>query len=660
MIFRCCCLPTDCSRDYWEGISRQVRHDAHLSASSHLFGMPGLWKARGQKEASPKLQSKGSVYIPIQYMKETATCHWQVCQAWWCDMIYSQFVALVHRQKQEKRRVASEKILRSPKTTSSEDSTGYESLHVQRSPQMMHNVLTNCNTLVWHKVHRRMKLTAKVVLAVVTALQSEIIIGPQGEADGQSFVFPAIAETSTSSSSGGGNSNTNSVGTALTAASPSPNALPPPPGSPLMSISGNGPNIINCGVISSCNATPATTPTQGSPNLSLIVCSTYETLCGTRKSPTSPDQTSIEDATEFHDNGLAMNLRLCSASSSTTSSLTSVAAVSLGGGVIAHQASSSSSAAAAAALAAADGAGAQQRVSDPWLQPQSDRERDSHHERRRSSTMTARYSLFDALDLEYALLRVAARGSVGPYSLSESIHKLTFTQSLAFPALARGLASKRRRSNTRTSSRPLNPNESGLNTCAKQALEITPIDSDFDPSKQPQSGEEYLRHMLYERKKCPAVVVKRPKNFELSSKTESSQLELEVRWMPYELLIKRVNLSTSAAPSPVPILDLASSDRWLGDWFYAVLACLHLPLEPNVHSTLRDIARTCMQYRSLLKSHEFEKAIPYNLFIYLIGYNSASAGSNVPYFINDTILNVYNNSDDMEDGWKGLTIMLSY
>lgn len=81
--------------------------------------------------------------------------------------------------------------------------------------------------------------------------------------------------------------------------------------------------------------------------------------------------------------------------------------------------------------------------------------------------MTARYSLFDALDLEYALLRAAARGSVGPYSLSESLHKLTFTQSLAFPALARGLASKRRRSQQHDSSRPLDPSESGLNTFAK-------------------------------------------------------------------------------------------------------------------------------------------------------------------------------------------------
>lgn len=78
-----------------------------------------------------------------------------------------------------------------------------------------------------------------------------------------------------------------------------------------------------------------------------------------------------------------------------------------------------------------------------------------------------RYSIFDTLDLEYALLRAAARGSVGPYSLSESIHKLTFTQSLAFPALARGLANKRRRSQQSHNTRPLNPSESGLNSFAK-------------------------------------------------------------------------------------------------------------------------------------------------------------------------------------------------
>lgn len=213
------------------------------------------------------------------------------------------------------------------------------------------------------------------------------------------------------------------------------------------------------------------------------------------RAQTSPDQTSIEDATEFHDNGLATNLRLCSASSSTTSSLTSVAAVSLGGGVAAAShvggircsgssggIATASSGACYSSAYAVGAAGAQQRVSDPWLQPQSDRDSrhgQQHDGRRRSSTMTARYSLFDALDLEYVLLRAAARGSVGPYSLSESIHKLTFTQSLAFPALARGLATKRRRSATHTSSRPLNPHESGLNTCAKVVTAVVLVAISF-------------------------------------------------------------------------------------------------------------------------------------------------------------------------------------
>ena len=51
-------------------------------------------------------------------------------------------------------------------------------------------------------------------------------------------------------------------------------------------------------------------------------------------------------------------------------------------------------------------------------------------------------------------------------------------------------------------------------TFQQQALEITPPGDDFDPTKQPQTGEEYLMHMLYERKKCPAVVAKRPKKLQ--------------------------------------------------------------------------------------------------------------------------------------------------
>ncbi|XP_030387020.1 uncharacterized protein DDB_G0271670 [Scaptodrosophila lebanonensis] len=466
-------------------------------------------------------------------------------------------------QKQEKRReLRLKRFWRSPKTTSSDDSTGFESptrtkpaSDAQRFNHLHYTSLSqgtgSCtsssvtgNANGGASTTTSSKPSCSLPLLQVWPSQDS----PRGEADGQSFIFPAIVETSTSTCSAGesveGNStapssstttaSTSSTSGSITSkrasnhlslatierrgslycdtlhagdsgidsvqASPSPNALMAPPGANLLvNLPSGGVPLLTGG--GSCHVSPTTTPTHGSPNLSLGRRGVRNSICvvpnnganyrrkssallhpdharlfalrmkhaaALERAQTSPDQTSIEDANEFHDNGLATNLRLCSASSSTTSSLTSVAAVSLGGGLgAAGGCISSSSGACSSAYAVGPLSGAQQRVSDPWLQPQSDRERDSRHDHRRSSTMTARYSLFDALDLEYVLLRAAARGSVGPYSLSESIHKLTFTQSLAFPALARGLATKRRRSATHTSSRPLNPHESGLNTCAK-------------------------------------------------------------------------------------------------------------------------------------------------------------------------------------------------
>lgn len=150
---------------------------------------------------------------------------------------------------------------------------------------------------------------------------------------------------------------------------------------------------------------------------------------------------------EFTGNG-----NIATASSSTTSSQTSIAAAVSGLGGIKNTF---------------------KRLSDPWLhhrqstssQPNDENINVDHQSQRRRST--GRYSLLDALDLEYALLRAAARGSVGPYSLSGSVHKLTFTQSLAFPALARTITHKRRRSIEQTQQRPLDPNESGFNLLVK-------------------------------------------------------------------------------------------------------------------------------------------------------------------------------------------------
>lgn len=104
------------------------------------------------------------------------------------------------------------------------------------------------------------------------------------------------------------------------------------------------------------------------------------------------------------------------------------------GGESSTNSSMNSIAGGAAAAATSSHGNLSSRHSDPW---------DS---RRRSSAITARYSMLDALDLEYALIRAATRSSVGHSSFSHSLHKLTFTQTLAFPALARGLANRRRRS----------------------------------------------------------------------------------------------------------------------------------------------------------------------------------------------------------------------
>uniref|UniRef100_A0A1A9UP86 Gem-associated protein 2 n=1 Tax=Glossina austeni TaxID=7395 RepID=A0A1A9UP86_GLOAU len=248
-------------------------------------------------------------------------------------------------------------------------------------------------------------------------------------------------------------------------------------------------------------------------------------------------------------------------------------------------------------------------------------------------------------------------------------------------------------------------------TFQQQALEIREPGDNFDPNVEPQNGEEYLMHMLYERKRCPAVVAKRPtkimksdannenstcENQQLASQEVFTDINLlptkewkfiqgneflrtrskiimlrqhlsdhnydnaleppliddDGAWLKFcrdnepklslmlrlnqrtlEQLLSMLSIwlqesgdrdcaavvtSSSTSSTNSMVLDLSSSDHWLGSWLYAVLACLHLPLEPDVHSTLRDIARTCMALRSRLKAHEFEKATPYNLFIYLI------------------------------------------
>lgn len=60
---------------------------------------------------------------------------------------------------------------------------------------------------------------------------------------------------------------------------------------------------------------------------------------------------------------------------------------------------------------------------------------------------------------------------------------------------------------------------------------------------------------------------------------------------------------------------------WLGNWIYAELGCLHLPLEPNVHNILRDIARECTKIRHHLSADCVHLAAPLNLIICIISSN---------------------------------------
>ncbi|XP_039964187.1 protein Gemin2 [Bactrocera neohumeralis] len=261
-----------------------------------------------------------------------------------------------------------------------------------------------------------------------------------------------------------------------------------------------------------------------------------------------------------------------------------------------------------------------------------------------------------------------------------------------------------------------------METFQQQALEIREPGLDFDPSVAPKDGDEYLMHMLYERKKCPAVMVREPnkckknrtaaalaenfkdedeplksiayngilptkewkdyqiKDFEatrekivllrlelhrqrydqtleppliadpvawhqfchdnppylktilrFSQRTLEQLLEFICDWLragEEKVVLENISSEDDIMPStssagcnenmkPV-ILDLTDTNAWLGTWLYGALTCLHIPIEPEVHSTLRDIARVCIRLRGRLPATATGKAVPYNLFILLI------------------------------------------
>lgn len=64
---------------------------------------------------------------------------------------------------------------------------------------------------------------------------------------------------------------------------------------------------------------------------------------------------------------------------------------------------------------------------------------------------------------------------------------------------------------------------------------------------------------------------------------------------------------------------------WITKWIYSVLACLSSVLDPEVHHSLRVIAKACIQVTDFLKtlpeSPDFLTFLPFNLIIVVIAKN---------------------------------------
>lgn len=91
--------------------------------------------------------------------------------------------------------------------------------------------------------------------------------------------------------------------------------------------------------------------------------------------------------------------------------------------------------------------------------------------------------------------------------------------------------------------------------------------------------------------------------FCVTQRTLELLIEYQSQWLSDDLSLLRQNLS------------------WLSPWIYSSLACLHLPLEPNMHSILRDIAKTCIRLRNNMSNDDFDTVLPLNLLISIVSHN---------------------------------------
>lgn len=72
-----------------------------------------------------------------------------------------------------------------------------------------------------------------------------------------------------------------------------------------------------------------------------------------------------------------------------------------------------------------------------------------------------------------------------------------------------------------------------MDTFQQPAFSITMPTNDFDPDRVPIDGEQYLQSVVYERNKCPAVVVKPFERDVNESTQQNEQQTSQCIWNKY-------------------------------------------------------------------------------------------------------------------------------
>ncbi|KAJ3626156.1 hypothetical protein MTP99_016674 [Tenebrio molitor] len=210
----------------------------------------------------------------------------------------------------------------------------------------------------------------------------------------------------------------------------------------------------------------------------------------------------------------------------------------------------------------------------------------------------------------------------------------------------------------------------------KKALHVE-LPENFNPNKIPQTGEEYLQHVVYERTKCKTwVTANIDRNKFKNQQTFKLELDKSVKEAPQSLLpsrewqtqkiedftnfrnfirmkmskessvasfheesfLSRVKSETPqfsemtqyTQAAKIRMLQIISKHldsipagssvgETMGAWLYAILSLLEKPLSPDSCHNLREFAKRCLLLRSNLSGEtSADLYTPLNLFICIV------------------------------------------